>query len=63
MNFQLIEITLKMLKEKYHLVQKFTAGDLKVKTEIAHFLELNKFILEHVANTLLLIHGFILSKQ
>ena len=61
LNFQLIEITIKMLREKYDVVQKFNAGNLKSKLEIAHFLELNKFILEHLANTLLLIHGFILS--
>jgi len=63
LNFQLIEFTLKMLREKKDVVQKFSSGNLKNKLEIAHYLEMSKFIIEHVANALLLIQGFILSKK
>ena len=60
LNFQLVEHTLKLIKEKHEVVQKFTAGTLRTKAEIERFLQLNKFFFEHTANVLLLIHGFIL---
>jgi len=62
LNFQLTEVTLKLLREKYDIVQKYSNGGfLKQKQDIANFIELNKFIIEHVTNIMLLIYGFFLS--
>jgi len=62
LNLQLIETTLNFLREKYEIVKNFNVANFKKKIEIANFIEMNKFIFEHLSNLLLLIYGFILSK-
>lgn len=62
-NNELIEMTLKILNKNSENFKKFQNENIKTKSELLNFMELNKIYLEHCSNILLLGYGYILCKK